>query len=83
MKPRQLIETTKRHPVERTVRGQAMAQPNGTGGKGPCPYCGQRYTYNNYMRRSGEKAVYDQSLGKWLTDTHLIACHKKSVPSNG
>ena len=59
-----------------------MAQPNGTGGRGPCPYCGQRYTYNNYMRRSGDKAVYDKKIGKWLTDTHLIACHKKSLPSN-
>lgn len=59
-----------------------MAQPNGTRGKGPCPYCGQRYTYNNFMKRSGCKAEYDKVQNRLLTDTHLIACHRKSLQPN-
>lgn len=43
---------------------------------GPCPYCGQRYMRTNWMKRSnGER----DSAGRLLSDTHLIACHRRHI----
>ncbi|AGG89151.1 hypothetical protein [Rhodanobacter denitrificans] len=52
-----------------------MAHPSGTHVVGPCPYCGQRYTLTNYMRRFHDPA--SDGAGRFLTDTHLIACFRK------
>lgn len=38
-----------------------------------CPICGKRYRYTNYMSRHRITATD----GRWLRDTHVIACAKK------
>lgn len=55
-----------------------MAQPSGKKVVGPCPYCGERYMLTNWMKRHYQP-VLDEATGRWLNDTHLIACHKKSA----
>ena len=55
-----------------------MSRNNGDHYVGPRPYCGKRYRLTNYMKRSKElKRGHD---GRWLNNTHLIACHRKNVP---
>lgn len=39
-----------------------------------CDVCGQRYQYVNWMVRRG---IRDNN-GRWLKDTHEIACAKKA-----
>ena len=57
-----------------------MSQPSGSKVIGPCPYCGERYKLTNWMRRQGANAIYLPAFDRWLTDTHLIACHRKRYP---
>lgn len=51
-----------------------MAHPSGTKVIGPCRYCGEHYVLTNWMRR---RAGDRDEQGRWLSDTHLIACHRK------
>jgi len=52
-----------------------MSRSSGTKFVGPCPYCGKRYLFTNYMSR--EKLALMDKAGRRLTDTHLIACYRK------
>jgi len=51
-----------------------MARNAGERVIGPCPYCGERYMRTNWMKRSG---MGRDAQGRPLSDTHLIACHKR------
>ena len=53
-----------------------MAHPSGIKIVGPCPYCGLRYKLTNFMRRS--RVLQQDDKGRWLHNTHLIACYRKS-----
>lgn len=53
-----------------------MAQPSGSKVIGPCPYCGERYKLTNWMRRHNNPER-DEETGRFLNNTHLIACHRK------
>ncbi len=46
-----------------------------------CRYCGERYLLTNFMKRSGtwrNPEVARDADGNILSDTHLIACYRKS-----
>lgn len=56
-----------------------MAHPSGTY-MVSCPYCGQRYTRTNWMRRDANTDCDDD--GRRLIDTHLIACWQRHKAGN-
>lgn len=53
-----------------------MARPSGSKVIGPCPYCGERYRLTNFMRRRNGNR---DAQGRLLSNTHLIACHRRST----
>ncbi|OGU21770.1 MAG: hypothetical protein A2580_18145 [Hydrogenophilales bacterium RIFOXYD1_FULL_62_11] len=53
-----------------------MGRSSGDRMVGPCPYCGERYKLTNFMRRS-RNPQFDEESDLYLSNTHLIACHRK------
>lgn len=51
-----------------------MSRNSGSKLVGPCRYCGKRYMLTNWMRK--RRSERDEN-GFLLSDTHLIACHRK------
>lgn len=51
-----------------------MSQPSGSHSR-KCPFCGNYYVRTNWMVR---RNVFSKD-GKWLSDTHLIACAEKNA----